>query len=256
MEYVVWFGFFTTSLAIASLLALADTTMRLRQKVMTRNSIYTFFGLTMLLAIGLPATPSFGQTMQQIRTCQGKGTNDIELMIRACSVFIDTRRAVGGGPLPKNALGGFLEGRGSAYTNKGDYDRAIADYTRAIELNILNFQYEFYYNRGNAYYGKKDYARAIADFDESIRLNSRVALPYINRGNVRARNRDYAKAIADYTKALSIDPKNVLANTQLQRARLALATEEKWMSYLRTIQDDGDYANWSGPPLEVFQKPK
>jgi Tfp pilus assembly protein PilF len=79
---------------------------------------------------------------------------------------------------------------------------------------------------------------------------------YINRGNTHARNKDYSRATADYTKALAIDPKNALAARQLQVVKFSINTEEKWIGYLRTIQDDDDYANWSGPPLEVFQKPK
>ena len=43
--------------------------------------------------------------------------------------------------------------RGVAYSNKGDYDRAIADYTKAIELNPDYV--EAYSNRGGAYV-KKD----------------------------------------------------------------------------------------------------
>ena len=40
--------------------------------------------------------------------------------------------------------------RGNAYSDKGDYDRAIADYTRAIEIEPDDSC--VYYTRGDAYY--------------------------------------------------------------------------------------------------------
>ena len=51
---------------------------------------------------------------------------------------------------------------------KGDYDRAIADYDRAIQLKPDYA--EAYVNRGWAYNAKGDYDRAIADFDRAIQL--------------------------------------------------------------------------------------
>lgn len=223
--------------------------------MMSRVNVFGLFGLA-LLAIGLSGQPSFGQTMQQLRTCQGKTTEEADSIIRACSVFIETRHAVGGRPIPKIGLGGVLELRGNAYHKKADYDRAIADFSQAIQLNISNSQFEFLYNRGNSYYAKKDYQRAAADYDEAIRLNPKFAAAHINRGNIRTNNRDYDAAIADYTEALHIDPGNALAKQQLQGARLALKMDEKWIAYLQKIQDDGDDANWSGPALEAFRKPK
>ena len=52
---------------------------------------------------------------------------------------------------------------GCAYHNKSEVDRAIGDYTKAINLkpNYANA----YNNRGVAYYGKGDYEKAIADFN-------------------------------------------------------------------------------------------
>ena len=56
--------------------------------------------------------------------------------------------------------------RGSAKGNLQDYKGAIADYTKAIELNP-NYAYA-YYNRGLAKVNLKDYKGAIADFNKAI----------------------------------------------------------------------------------------
>lgn len=59
--------------------------------------------------------------------------------------------------------------RGIVHRHKGDYDRAIADYSKAIELNP---QYaDAYYNRAIAYQHKGDNDRAAADANRAIALD-------------------------------------------------------------------------------------
>ena len=63
-----------------------------------------------------------------------------------------------------------------AYGNKGEHDKAIADYTEAIRLNPKYA--EAYYNRGVAYEDKGEHDKAIADFTEAIRLDPKYAKAY------------------------------------------------------------------------------
>ena len=72
--------------------------------------------------------------------------------------------------------------RGIVYDHKGEYDRAIADYDRAIEL-VPN-DATAYNNRGVAYGKKGDYDRAIRDYDQAIRLKPDHANAFINRGTI------------------------------------------------------------------------
>ena len=58
-------------------------------------------------------------------------------------------------------------GRGNAHLNKGDDDRAIADYGTAISLDPHCA--EAYGRRGDAHFNKRNYDRAIADFDAALR---------------------------------------------------------------------------------------
>ena len=74
--------------------------------------------------------------------------------------------------------------RGNAYTEMGDYDRAIANQNEAIRLDPRLVA--AYYNRGMAHRSKGDYARAIADYSEAIRLAPAFAGAYSNRCFARA----------------------------------------------------------------------
>ena len=51
--------------------------------------------------------------------------------------------------------------RGSVYSEQGDYDRAIADFTQALTLNS-NYTLA-HYHRAVAWFLQKDYPRAWAD---------------------------------------------------------------------------------------------
>jgi tetratricopeptide (TPR) repeat protein len=82
------------------------------------------------------------------------------------------------------------------------YDRAIAYFNKAIEINP-NFA-EAYYNRGIAYFGKYQDDKAIADFTEAIEINPRLADAYNNRGFAYIQKDQYDKACSDWNRACDL----------------------------------------------------
>ena len=70
---------------------------------------------------------------------------------------------------------------------------------------------EKYFKLGLEKYDKKDYQGAIADFDKAIEINPKYADAYNNRGNAKNQLKQYQEAIADYNKAIELNPKNVQA---------------------------------------------
>tara|TARA_B110000879_G_scaffold116974_1_gene155672 strand:- start:17 stop:745 length:729 start_codon:yes stop_codon:yes gene_type:complete len=101
--------------------------------------------------------------------------------------------------------------------NLEDYNGAIADFTKAIELNPDDA--DTYYNRGTTKVKLKDYNGAIADFTKAISLKP-FADCYVNRGHCKADLEDYEGAIADFTKAIELNPNDESAYYQRGGAKL------------------------------------
>ena len=89
-------------------------------------------------------------------------SEDHELRILGCAAMI--RRN------PKDVIA--YHNRGDAYGLKGDIDRAISDYTKAIELNP-NYA-PAYNSRARAYTRKGDYVRAVDDATKAGELTRKL----------------------------------------------------------------------------------
>ena len=94
--------------------------------------------------------------------------------------------------------------RGLIKEAKGLYDEAIADYTKATELDPKHSR--AFANRGIAKQAKGLLDKAIEDYSKAIELDPKSALAYTNRGNGKWAQGLLDEAIADYTKAIEFDP--------------------------------------------------
>jgi len=99
-------------------------------------------------------------------------------------------------------------------------DRRIRGCTQIIELGDAtpNYIAGAYEARGLAHHKKRDYDRAIADFDKAIELNPDKVGFHISKGISYIEKRDRERAIAAFRKALEIDPSNELAKKGLKLA--------------------------------------
>jgi tetratricopeptide (TPR) repeat protein len=104
----------------------------------------------------------------------------------------------------------YVSKRGDAYYIMGDYDKAIADYTAAINIAIeISWDKSEYLNkRGKAYFGDGYYGKAIADYTAAIEIQPDNPVYLNNRGKAYYNKKDYDKSIADYTAAIEIQPNN------------------------------------------------
>ena len=114
---------------------------------------------------------------------------------------------------------------GNSYNGKGDLDKAIYNYGRAIEIKPNNI--EAYTNRGVAYEKKGDLEQAISDHTKAIELSHNNDMAYYNRGNAYLLRGSFDQAILDYDKAIQINPSHVGAYNNRANAYLSKQEYDK-----------------------------
>jgi lipoprotein NlpI len=101
--------------------------------------------------------------------CPSEAENgQLDLAIDHCT------ESIGSGRLSAQDLARNYSGRGFAYSQKKDYDRAIQDYNRALQLapndaGLLT-------RRATAYEEKRQYERALADYEAAAQINPKSDL--------------------------------------------------------------------------------
>ena len=79
--------------------------------------------------------------------------------------------------------GASLNNRGNIFYDRGDYERAIEDYERAIAVDY-DAKYIPYFNRGISYFELGQYDQALADLNRSNELMPTYSPPFLSRGNL------------------------------------------------------------------------
>jgi tetratricopeptide (TPR) repeat protein len=94
--------------------------------------------------------------------------------------------------------------RGNAFMYLNDYQKAIEDFKKTIEINP--YYAKVYYKLGLIYDGHFiNYQQAIKNYSKAIELNPKYAIAYNNRGACYATLGDYHKAIEDFDVAINLD---------------------------------------------------
>ncbi|MFQ5442657.1 MAG: tetratricopeptide repeat protein [Thermodesulfobacteriota bacterium] len=70
---------------------------------------------------------------------------------------------------------------------------------------------EEYLEKGNTHLFDREYDRAISDFSSAIEINPDYAEAYYRRGCTYNKTKDYDKALSDLTRAVEIDPTHARA---------------------------------------------
>lgn len=107
-----------------------------------------------------------------------------------------------------NARAGQLEDeavqRGLDYSNKGMYDEAIVEFTKAISSNPRNAV--AFYNRGLAYHKNRRSDEAFSDYSTAIEIDPHNSEVYYNRGIIQYSRGNSDQAVSDWSKAIEINP--------------------------------------------------
>ena len=173
------------------------------------------------LACSLGAGVALADSIGDVRTGNAAfGDGRYDAAIEAFS------RAILTGDLEPEALAITFNNRGVAYSELGDYDRAIKDYQQALTLvpkdptAIKNLRIA-YIRRAAAAARLGDQTAALADYDRAIELEPNHPLAYMRRGQLQLDRGDNAAAIADLTRAQQLDPANKDITALLEDARRA-----------------------------------
>ena len=133
-----------------------------------------------------------------IDDCNGVGSDQ---RIAGCTIVIaDPKQS-------KSNLEAAYVARGNAYDTTQEYDKALADFEKATELDPKDGNAR--YNHGVANEHRGDLQMALKDYDLSLKLAPKVAETYLARGNVHFNLDKPQDALRDYQKALLLDHKNL-----------------------------------------------
>jgi predicted negative regulator of RcsB-dependent stress response len=108
--------------------------------------------------------------------------------------------------------------RGQAYLEKGEADKAILDFTRAINIGGITADDHYYLNdRARAYFKKGQMELALADLNLAISLFAKNAYGYYLRGFIYKTQGKAAEARSDFQAALRINPDFQAAKDELAK---------------------------------------
>jgi len=105
-----------------------------------------------------------------------------------------------------------LKQKADQLESDGSWDKLIPLCTKIIDLEQEpRAKASVYVKRGAAYIQKGEYEKAIEDCTKAVELNPAHANAYINRGIAYDKKGDHDLAIKDYTKVPELEPNNLFA---------------------------------------------
>lgn len=96
--------------------------------------------------------------------------------------------------------------RGWAYFNGGDYDKALADFDKSIELK--SDYADTYFSRAIAQHMRGARDECLADLDVYLEKKGATAEAYINRARMFRIRKEPSRAFSEVQSAASVDPDN------------------------------------------------
>lgn len=93
---------------------------------------------------------------------------------------------------------------GGAKADKQDFQGAIQDYNRALQIDPKNP--DAYLRRGNAYVQLKNWQSAFSDFNQLVRLNPKNAFAFAYRGYIQVYLGNFQGAFSDSDQSIRLAP--------------------------------------------------
>src|SRR5271167_4537094 len=93
---------------------------------------------------------------------------------------------------------------GETAFSKHDYDEAIKNYQRTLELDPQNYSATLFI--GDSYFAKKDFPKAQVWYDRAISVNPNIETAYRYEADMLAKNGDAEKARTRFIEAVVAEP--------------------------------------------------
>lgn len=135
---------------------------------------------------------------------------------------------------------------GQFYFSQGEFDSAIACYSRGIEQDNTN-KYLYKY-RADCYAQKSDTFNALNDYQSAITLSSTYLEAYNERANYFHYSlKDYSRAIDDYDMVLKLNPEYDFVYTEKASCRIKMEDTEG------AIQELSNSLLWKNDNPELYK---
>ncbi|MGM0408827.1 MAG: tetratricopeptide repeat protein [Bacteroidota bacterium] len=125
----------------------------------------------------------------------------------------------------------FYLTRGKAYFHRGKYKDALKDFNIGMDLipgqDNKQLESEFYVNRGATHQKLLNFDQALEDYSKTIQINPDNPNVYLYRGSLYYQNSDFNEAIDDFSKVINIDPQNPYAFYNRGMVYLKLQEDDK-----------------------------
>jgi len=205
--------------------------------------------LAVLFSNTAPAAPATGPKQFWDK---GIGYTENKLYIDAVQAFSQAIRT-NKGEIAIEDVAKIFNGRGIAYQHMNELEKAIDDFSNALELDDKNP--EFFVNRANAFMVRKQYDRARDDFSRAIALAPRSSSAYAGRARAYQESGSPELAIPDYRKLLELEPRNISALYGMGLAYKAAHQDDKAIdTFNDLLKIDPRYAPASYQNAALFSR--
>jgi hypothetical protein len=141
---------------------------------------------------------------------------------------------------------------GLEHFHHGNFDAAIAEFTRALEIE--GDHAETYDRRGSVYFEKGDLDRALSDYNQAISLDPRLADAYLHRGLVHMKRGFDDLAVVDFDTSLSMQPHVLDGHLNRGICRFKLGDFQGAAADFRLILHLTNHSDYADPARHYLQQ--
>ncbi len=193
------------------------------------TSILIVFSCLLSIAQNTEVDNQISDALEKIKSGDSKGgLRDMENIFRSNSNYIpaitgniialyqagkekDAMKAANQAIVNKPNNANLHFNRGLLYNYKGDYNKALLDFNKALDLDS-DIEDKILLNRGLSYEKLQQFDNALADFESAIELKPNNAKAFYKRGVINYRMNNFEEAIDDFSEVISIQDDNAIAH--------------------------------------------